>query len=112
MTAASYNTGNVNNVTSIENAGNHKGTENPTSEEELVVKSNSKDIGVNTSIQDETSAQHIVVVTKNVGPRLQGKATLVDLSDEELDHLGNIRPSGIITASGDEEGTIHIMGTT
>ena len=95
----------------MEIAGNHKGPEKPTSEEELVITRNSKDIGVNTSVQDEDSAQHIVVVKKNVAALLQGKLNLTDTSDEELDHLGNIWPSEIITSSGDQEGTIKVMAT-
>ena len=103
------NTTNDNNVTSIEIAGNKKITEKPTIEEPLVVQSNSKDIGVNTSLQDDTTAQPIVLVKETERPIMQGKENVIDTSDEDLDHMGNIRPSGIITVGGSTEGTIKIM---
>ena len=75
-------TQNDNNVPSIEIAGNKKVPENPRSEEPLVVKINSKEIGVNTSLQDDTTTQHIVVVKETVVPIVQGKENLIDTSDE------------------------------
>ena len=84
-------------------------TEKPRSEEPLVVESNSKDIGVNTSLQDDTTAQPIVLVKETVRPIVEGKEKVMDTSDEDLDHMGNIRPSGIITVEGYDEGTIKVM---
>ena len=102
------NTTNDNNVTSIEIAGNKKITEKPRIEEPLVVQSNSKEIGVNTSLQDDTTAQPIVLGKETARPIMQGKENVTDTSDEDLDHMGNIRPSGIITVGGSTEGTIKM----
>ena len=103
------NTTNDNNVTSIELAGKKNLTEQPTVEEPVVVASKSKDIGVNTSLQDDTATQPIVLIKATGRPRIQSKEHVIDTSDEDLDHMGNIRPSGIITVGGYAAGTIKWM---